>query len=524
MRNVLIVDDEPFILEGLRSVIEWEDYGLRIAGQACNGEEALVFLQNHNEAIDILITDITMPKLTGLELIQQVKLFDSKMRFIILSGYEQFEYLKAGMSLGIENYILKPINIKELESTIQHITEVLNQEDVNRFRAMGDWQDLRNNILNRWVSGKIDPQELQHRSEVLNISLNCPFFTVAAIRLITEHEGDETQLNMRRNQLMEQCYRIAMQSVGELGTVYIFVDREGDLVVIIAENSEDENKERIYSVLKQMQYEIMRELEQSVWITVGSKEHRYQDVPRSYEKAKSLYVDHLMLPGYPIVDVDQLPIMDLHMEKIEIDYEAFTKLLLSGEREATNQFIGETFEKLLGCTMLTRIDTYNVAIKLILIAKNIEKNSDYSAVFNPLLRIDTIEQLVHHVQESVKVTLDQLSLVDDHLSANTRYMVDQVSKHFREELSLKTLSQRMDMHPNYLGQLFQKEMGSSFSDYVNQFRIEKARQLLLQTTLLTNEIANEVGYLDPTYFYRQFKKSVGVSPTELRNMYKKTKA
>ncbi len=524
MHNILIVDDEPLILEGLRSVIEWEDYGLRIAGQAGNGEEALEFLHRHNEAIDILITDITMPKLTGLELIQQIKCFDSKMRFIILSGYEQFEYLKAGMSLGIENYILKPINIKELESTIEQIVEVLNQEDVEQFHAKEDQQVLRNNILNRWVTGNIDRQELLHRSKVLNISLDCSFFTVAAIRLITEHEGEEGQHQLHPNQLVEECYRIAVQSVSKRGTVIVFIDMEGDLVLIVAESAEDENKEEMYCMLEQIQSEIMHELGKSVWITIGSKEYTFQEVPQSYNKAKSLYVDHLMLPSYPIIDVDKLSKMMLHEEKLEIDYEAFTKLLLSGEREAANQFIAETFEKLFGCGMITRMDNYNVAIELMLIAKKMEKNSNFSAVFNPLLRIHTIEQLLHHVQESVNETLDQLSLVSDELSPNMRYMVDQVSKHYREELSLKTLSQRMNMHPTYLGQLFQKEMGRSFSDYVNQFRIEKARQLLLQTTLLTNEIAAEVGYLDPAYFYRQFKKSVGISPTELRKMYIKEKS
>ncbi|MBY3620184.1 response regulator transcription factor [Acinetobacter sp. CUI P1] len=521
MHNILIVDDEPLILEGLRSVIDWEDYGLRIAGQAGNGEEALEFLHHHNEAIDILITDITMPRLTGLELIQQIKQFDSKMRFIILSGYEQFEYLKAGMSLGIENYILKPINIKELESTIEQIVEVLNQEDVEQFHAKEDQQVLRNNILNRWVTGNIDRQELLHRSKVLNISLDCSFFTVAAIRLITEQEEEESQHNLQPNQLVEECYRIAVQSVAERGTVIAFIDMEGDLILIVAESAEDENKEEMYCMLEQVQSAIMHELGKSVWITIGSKEYTFQEVPQSYKKAKSLYVEHLMLPGYPIIDVDQLSKMVLHEDKLEIDYEAFTKLLLSGEREAANQFIEETFQKLFGCGMITRIDNYNVAIELMLIAKKMEKNSNFSAVFNPLLRIHTIEQLLHHVQDSVKETLDQLSLVSDELSPNMKYMVDQVSKHYREELSLKTLSQRMNMHPTYLGQLFQKEMGRSFSDYVNQFRIEKARQLLLQTTLLTNEIAAEVGYLDPAYFYRQFKKSVGISPTELRKMYKK---
>ena len=106
-------------------------------------------------------------------------------------------------------------------------------------------------------------------------------------------------------------------------------------------------------------------------------------------------------------------------------------------------------------------------------------------------------------------------------TTHVAFMIEQVHRHYSEELSLKTLSQKAGLHPNYLGQLFQQEVGSSFSDYVNQYRIEKATQLLLNTDRKTAEIALSVGYLDTSYFYRQFKKYAGVSPTELRQMYTK---
>ncbi|MCR8642521.1 response regulator transcription factor [Paenibacillus sp. N1-5-1-14] len=525
MRNVLIVDDEPLILEGLRSIIEWEEYGLTIIGQASNGEEAVAFLKQYEGQVDLLITDITMPKMNGLQLIEQVKTFDSKMRYVILSGYEQFEYVKAGMRLGIENYILKPINIKELESTVRQIVDDLDQEAEEHYRALEDWQILRSNIMNRWVTGTIDAQELRHRSDLLDISLTCDSYTVTALRLIMEPDPDcdELQLRQLRSERMGACYGYAQRLIGHLNTVYAFIDTEGDLILIFGEALGDELKERIHTVHQQLQYVMKQKLEQPVWITIGSKQSRYQDVSLSYEHAKSLYVDHLMLTGYPIIDIDQLPKLNVDEEKIELDYEAFSKLLLAGEREEAHAYIESAFNKLLALGGYTRIDFYNVAIKLMLMAKNMEKNADFSPLFNPLLHMQTIEQLMSHVQESVSSTLRDLQEEHQDLSPNIRYMIEQVSKHYKDELSLKTISQRMEMHPNYLGQMFHKEVGRSFSDYVTQYRIEKARQLLLQTTLLANEVAAEVGYLDPTYFYRQFKKSTGVSPTELRKMYQTTK-
>lgn len=123
-----------------------------------------------------------------------------------------------------------------------------------------------------------------HRSKVLNISLDCSCFTVAAIRLITEHEEDEGQLHP--NQLMEECYRIAVQSVAERGTVIVFIDMEGDLVLIVAESAEDENKEEMYCMLQQVQCEIMHELGKSVWITIGSRNILFKKYHKVIKKRK----------------------------------------------------------------------------------------------------------------------------------------------------------------------------------------------------------------------------------------------
>lgn len=129
--------------------------------------------------------------------------------------------------------------------------------------------------------------------------------------------------------------------------------------------------------------------------------------------------------------------------------------------------------------------------------------------------------LIRHVTATVSKSMERQETVRGEYSPHVAFLVEQVHRHYADELSLKTLSQKVGLHPNYLGQLFQQELGHSFSDFVNQYRIEKATQLLMHTDRKTTEIALSVGYLDTSYFYRQFKKYAGVSPTELRHMYTK---
>ncbi|WP_235440518.1 response regulator [Paenibacillus sp. DMB20] len=139
MRKVFFVDDEPLIAQGLVTVMDWQKYDLHVSGSANDGIQALEKLKD--EPVDLLITDIMMPRMNGLELIKKVKEMHPRTKFIVLSGYEEFEYVKVGITLGIQNYILKPINIEELEATIKHIRGDWEREELKRFRSEEDFED-----------------------------------------------------------------------------------------------------------------------------------------------------------------------------------------------------------------------------------------------------------------------------------------------------------------------------------------------------------------------------------------------
>jgi len=209
MYKMLIADDEPFIVEGLKHILNWEEYGIELTCTASNGIEALDIMKK--EGAELLITDIKMPKMNGLELIQKVKELNPNTHFIILSGYDEFEYLKESIKLGIENYILKPINFEELEETILNIINKLDHKNLQDSYLNKDISIIKNNILYRWVTGSISEAELIERSSLLDIPLNFSKYVVCILKLLPN--GNE---NINRYALTQKAGEICGEACREL--------------------------------------------------------------------------------------------------------------------------------------------------------------------------------------------------------------------------------------------------------------------------------------------------------------------
>ncbi|OKP94264.1 response regulator transcription factor [Paenibacillus sp. P46E] len=517
MRNVLLVDDEPLIVQGMQSIIDWNANQMQIAGTARNGVEALATLDGLS--VDLIITDIMMPRMTGLELIREVKVRSPLTKFIILSGYEEFNYVREGITLGVENYLLKPVNIGELEATIKHMQHDWEREEVRQIHIDQSWRILRTNILQRWANETIDAQEFRERAQLLEIPLTKSRYSAAALRIVTGHDMEEPQLY--RPIIAEQCEIIGGEYVPDGCEIICFPDQEGDIIVLFASTGREE-EEWEYHALCGMKQWIVSNTGACVWGVKGQSEQSYLGFPQSCRQVKLWFQNHLLGDSETVlVTVDNGSEADLAYEKREPAMDQFHKLLRDGQRLEVDGFIDDFFDAQAEAGHSARMPFFNSAIQLMLAAKTLEKTPDYGEVFGPLSRIHTRSGLKQLVTNVVHQTLDTYHAAERDYSPHVMAVLDFVKNTYKEELSLKTLSQKLDLHPNYLGQLFQQEAGTSFSDYVNQYRIERATHLLLYSDKKTAEVATEVGYWDTSYFYRQFKKYAGVSPTELRSMYMK---
>jgi two-component system response regulator YesN len=214
---------------------------------------------------------------------------------------------------------------------------------------------------------------------------------------------------------------------------------------------------------------------------------------------------------------EALLVTPLQSNHIPLKLDDFTAIVLSRNKKEAFAFIDDSFRKLQEIKGISPSEIQNLAVEFILQIKKLGKNKDldYKKIFSHIFKIRTIDQLKDHLRYSVDSSIDYLESVEGYgpiIKRTLKY----VDEHYQEELSLKTLSHTLNMNSIYLGQLFLQEMKVTFSDYVNKYRIEKAKQLLLKTVLKVNDIANKVGYIDPTYFFRKFRKVVGVTPLEFR--------
>ncbi|OWA37273.1 hypothetical protein B9G55_04195 [Saccharibacillus sp. O16] len=569
MRTVFFVDDEPLIAQGLSSIMEWERYGLCPLGHAGDGIQALERLGE--QGADLVVTDIMMPRMNGLELIEALKKRYPRTRYIVLSGYEEFEYVKVGIRLGIENYILKPINIEELEATVRRTVEVWEREEASHIRQEEDRRLLRSHVLARWAEGTIERSELIQRAELLGIPTDCGAYRVDVLRLLggetqpgaeqiskpgaqgnpglskgrtpqhggeieggcaappgaqaaatvegdaVSNEAGSAELSKERidpARLAEICE--ALLSAAEPGAaVLCFADADDDLVCIrcmrTAESpcAASSGAVQPEEPLAEAARELGRLAGAAVWLAGGGETPDIVGVRACFAQAKGQF-RRLLPAGEQALWVTG---PDTQPGPMPASSHIWEEALLGSRAEAAG--------------LLPRREPMNAAVRLMVEAVREAgglAEPDYAELYAPLQRISTLEQLRQHVRDTIRRaaagSLPEAAAAESAAhSTHVAFLLEQIRDHYAEELSLKTLSQRLNLHPNYLGQLFQQETDSNFSDALNRRRIERATSLLLHTDRRTAEIGTEVGYLDNSYFYRQFKKYTGLSPTEMRQMY-----
>lgn len=517
MYNVWIVDDEPFILEGLYSIVDWSALNLIIVGQAENGRDAIEQIETGNIPVDILITDITMPEMNGLELMRVLKAKNPELKCIILSGYNEFNYIKEGMKIGIENYLLKPINIEEFTQTLSNAVEKLQRSRTPSLNV-DQMELLKDNILYRLVTGRITPAEWKARSDFLQLQLNTPNIIVITIKsyddistspshLIREHTIDF----MKGIELPFLCFQ----------------DMDDNTVLICGiEKACEQTMTQLRHHWVQLCEQLEDRMQLRPLITIGSLVSDLESAPVSYQHARLAQDYALLYPQDKILEYATVTSSLDRKCKPLTRPDQYARMLLAYDLPMLTTLIDEDFDAFSQIEGITPAEIRIVAVEIIIQMKQLLKETKtidhfgsdaYRDSTNQIFRSTTLEQLKSSILSIAKEVAETLN-EQTNISPVIKQILNHVELSYAEEFSLKTLGQTYNIHPVYLGQLFQKELNQTFSDYVNRFRIEKAKELIKQTTLKTHTIAKTVGYWDAGYFYKQFKKYVGVSPTDFKSL------
>ncbi|MPQ44836.1 response regulator transcription factor [Clostridium tarantellae] len=505
MYKVMLADDENLILQGIFNIIDWDKLGLEVIHLATNGEDALNKFKK--EPVDIVITDINMPKITGLELLKEIKNINKKVKFIILSGYDDFSYAKEGIELGVENYILKPVDEEELERTLIKTVNKLKTENEKEKTIF-----MKNNFLSKLIKGKASKEELDALNDKISLHLNENMYSLAIIRF-KERFIDHNVLHNIIDLIKKQSSN----------SFEIISNLENQIVLINSWSKEMTTKElkEYYNNLKE---NIIKQLSLDVFISIGDSTKELFNINESYNSAKELN-QYVLTLGFNNC-VNKNSVCNLENKNINFikELDELNKVIIEKNLNSVEKYIDSIFDSK---RKLTPKQIYDVSVKILFLIDKVANEFKLERPYSgKSLSGEIVSLCEEHSTEDIKALLiSEINEVIELMNPTTikyspvvQQIISYVNENYYEEVSLKTLAQKYNINTSYLGQVFTKEVGCSFSEYLNKTKNMKAKDLILNTNLKINDIARQVGYLDTSYFYRKFKKYYGVCPSTLRTI------
>lgn len=491
MYKLYLLDDEPFILEGLKYIIDWEEHGFDVVGTSSNGEDGFNFIKN--EDVDLIITDIMMPKMTGLELISNLKKINHNAKFIVLSAFQEFQYAKEAISMGAENYLTKPIDEDELIQTIEEVKKKIEKIKLEKV----DTKIFKNDLILKLICNK-NNDEVLDRLKLEGVNLNYKSLCVVIVEFAEGVNINNLILNHIDNLDYEYCVNLQNQ-------------------ILIIMDKESVNKD----ALRNLKDDLSSIINEQIYISRGKYVDSIDNLNCSYQSAKDIHEYKLVYPN--ISWIREYKEKSYNLENIDyIDFDHLKKLLLNKDNKESLNYIESIFSKLKNDENLTVKQIKTKSIEVFLNVYNYFNDSKIikglDLYLEKVINSVNLDQIQIELNNMIKHRQSKLEETDDSISPIILKLLRNIEKNYSKDLNLKEISETYNINSIYLGQLFQKETGILFSDYLNNFRVNKAKNLLVETSLKAAEIGELVGYANKNYFYRKFKDIVGITPSEWRKI------
>ena len=487
MFNVLLVDDDQVVLECMSKFVDWTEMGFKVAGAALSAVQAVNIMEN--EYVDVLLTDIVMPRRDGLELIHDAREINPYVKTVILSSHCDFNYAKEAIRLGSFDYLTKPVNYGELKNIFKKLNSVLINEREEKKKQTEIQHTLEVQFLNNLVNGFFHSME-QINKKAFEIGFELTDGNFCLIRLLIDELYD--------------------------------VNRAKEIAILFypADTGEPE------SVIENLADVVGRGGKADFSIGVGSCYHSLVHAPDSFLEAgkaleyrfakreRCLYYKKIseFFRGRSVITPDI-------EEKIQ-------EYLVSGDRKKFEEYVFGILSGLYGMDKGNKGILYDACIEILLIINKVLSNyvnngenlkqNDYTAI-RTLLKKNDYEEIKAFFSEFLE---ESLSVVAANREKPKGIAIESVIKyineHYSENITLQKLSEIAYLHPIYLCKLFKEKTGQNFMDYLMRVRIEKAMKLLGNLSLRIYDVCEMVGYDSPQHFSKVFKEVAGITPKDYR--------
>ncbi len=522
MYKVFLVDDEIVVREGIRSNFPWEETDFVLAGEAPDGEIALSMLQDVKP--DILITDIRMPFMDGLELCRQVSRTMPWLYIVILSGYDDFAYAREAISLGVKEYLLKPVSGQELRTVLERIALRI-QEDKRQQASLNAYREqlasssrfLKEKLLTELYGGANGDRILKSaRSMQMNLLAN--HYLVMLLQPSPEPDSEEDMFNAQS--VLERL------AEGSGGTAHLCRGYGGFSLLVLGDNAAD-LEERAYGLAQAARYDVERSAGVKLLVAIGADVGDLKDIPASLNDARKVMEklragkaengprrimgtqDIGSEPEFELPDLDAAPVAEQLKYATTADVDGILDRYVEGlgGKAAQSVMMANYFfvEMLLAASRII-LDSHGEPREVI---------PEAFRARNSVLGVDEALPLCRDMLRRAILYRD--SQGSARYGSVIRKAKAFIAEHYADSnVTLHDVASHVALSNNHFCTVFSQEMGVTFTEYLTATRIARAKELLATTSMRTSDVAYAVGYNDPHYFSYLFKKNTGLSPRDYR--------
>lgn len=536
--RLLIAEDELWLRKRLVSTIDWSSYGISEVYEAEDGGEALEIALK--EKPDIVITDIRMPELSGIDLMKKLNENSIFSKMIVVSGYDDFEYAQGALRMGAINYLLKPVDEEELLDSVKRCVEELKKE--KNKETVFDKQSAASEMLMEHIYEDLIFETSEKRTEELLQKLSrkeigFPFQSAAVVNMqVREHTffvNDKVKSDMwsvyqwlRRN-LQEDCYECQ----------YLYMRGSQIVLLLFGDDPEAKFMERVENWVQLILEALQKELNISLFMAAGDVTDDFSGIHRSYEmaqkKIKEKRAEEKRILALRNQETEQE--LNTRFDDVygEYDFKLLIKEIRNGDSEKAQtelQAILQSSSRRLQSADMMKLQLFYMNFINRIAGACLPECEAYAdelamqcmTVMRELIYIGS-DTIVTEMWDCLRKFVEKLvEVYQENNGKRKHWMIDQVLQYVEENyntaLSTRDIAGRFFMNTSYFSKLFHEQMGCTFSNYLINVRVEKAKMMLTQTNMKLYDIAEAVGYTNVQYFSTIFKEKEGLTSSAFRQM------
>lgn len=523
--KLAIVEDEDYVVSGLKRHLDWERLGIEISGVAADGAEGMKLIIKTNP--DLVLTDIRMPVVDGISMIERLDAMDIHPYFIIFSGYDDFNYAKRAMKYGVMDYILKPSLPEEialaLDKTAEKFRRIKRLEvEQEKIRQQFDsYKPLLYNVFaEELFNGKIfTDSRFREKCEFLGLDLIGKSYCVVTVH-IDSHDCTLDQLSEEQEQYV--LYFIASFSAGAFGVGKAFTNFQNHFAhFLVAKDHDKISHQELAEQAMQVVEHCSRKFDVSVSIGISDIINEFSSISTAYDQSVEclkynmenntviFYRELRQNPGYP--NAEQIYNKEMLMEAIKIgDSDLVLKCVedffrnIKKIQRTCQDYLTPLLYEMLGTTAVTLLD----------MGENDYNYEAMAELTKPNITVNELEKKLTAYYSSLMQKLGE-SCNKKNLQIIQK-VIKYVKENYSRDITLNEIANNLYFTPNYLSSLFSRSMGESFSNYITRYRVQKAKELLESGKYKVYEIGEMVGYKNPDYFSKIFKELIGFTPSSYK--------